>query len=187
MTRLLGMLLLGARLFALPAAFFVSFQIPTADAAVGPSELWKINADGTGLARFADTPGYTSGSPEWSPDSRFVAYGAWHNNEQLQDEHIFVIRADGTHSTDLGPGAMPNWSPDSSQLVFHTYATSGGSDHVVVMNADGTGRENILDHWGCPRWSRRGDALFTILGSNIGLFDLPTGKERHRFQLHAAR
>ena len=82
-----------------------------ADGDVCPSELWKINADGTGLMRFVDTPGETCGSPDWSPDGKFVAFGAWRVDQNLYNAHIFVIRADGTGRRDLGPGAMASWSP----------------------------------------------------------------------------
>jgi Tol biopolymer transport system component len=145
---------------------------------VGPSELWKINADGTGLMRFIDTPGETCGSPEWSPDGKFVAFGGWRVDQNLSDAHIFVVRADGTGRRDLGPGAMASWSPDGKQLVFHTYPTAGDhSLHIVVMNADGTDRKKLLDHWGSPHWSRSGNRIFSILNSNISLYDLTAGTE----------
>ena len=38
--------------------------------AYAESELWIIGADGQGFRRFADTPGYRCGSPDWSPDGQ---------------------------------------------------------------------------------------------------------------------
>ena len=78
---------------------------------------------------------------------------------------------------------MPSWSPDGKQLVVHTYGVGSdgqhtGRDRIVVMNADGTGRETICDHWGSPRWSRRGNRIVSILNDNLALYDLATGKER---------
>ena len=149
-----------------------------ANAEVGPSELWKINADGTGLMHFADTPGQTCGSPEWSPDGKLVVYGAWRVNQNLGDAHIWVRRADGTDPHDLGPGAMATWSPDGKQIVFQTYPTFFvDSPHIVVMNADGSGRTNLLDHWGSPRRSRSGNRIYSILNNNIALYDLAAGTE----------
>src|SRR5262249_26109822 len=144
--------------------------------AIGPSELWKISSDGTGLARFIDTPGETCGSPEYSPDGKFVCYGSWHVDQNLLDAHIFVVRADGTERRDLGPGAMGTWSPDGKQLVFHTYPKSNPDQkqHIVIMNADGSNRKDILDHWGCPRWARNGNRIFSFLDENIALYDLAT-------------
>ena len=139
-------------------------------------ELWKVNADGGGLARFADTPGYSCGSAKWSPDGTMVAYDTRPIEDDLQASQIAVIRADGTGLRLLGPGSMPSWSPDGTHLVFHTYDPRA----VVVMNADGTGRETIVDHFGSPRWMPAGNRI-ALIGSNggIALFDLATGKERH--------
>jgi Tol biopolymer transport system component len=155
----------------------------TATAHAQPSELWKINADGTGLAKFADTPGYTCGSPEWSPDGKFVAYDTWKLGQKLEDSQIVVIRADGTDPRNIGIGAMPSWSPDGRQIVVHTYGVGSdgqrtSDDCIVVMNADGTGRETVLKHWGSPRWLRQGNRIVTILNSNLALYDLATGIER---------
>jgi TolB protein len=146
--------------------------------------LWIINADGTGGARrLIDTPGYTCGSPEWSPDGKWIAYDTWKTGQKLEDSQIAVVRADGTGLKILGIGAMPSWSPDSTQLVFHQYGVAGdgsrdgATDSIVVMNTDGTGRETIAKHWGSPRWARRGNRIVSILNSNLAICDLATGVE----------
>jgi TolB protein len=140
-----------------------------------PYELWIINADGTGLKRFADTPGYTCGSPEWSPDGKFVAYDTWREGEKFQDSQIAIIHADGTNIKLIGKGAMPSWSPDGTQIVAHTYDRP---QTCVVMHADGSGREVILNHWGSPRWCPRGNRIASLPDNNLAIFDLATGQER---------
>jgi Tol biopolymer transport system component len=151
------------------------------------NELWVINADGTGGARrLVETPGWTCGSPEWSPDNKWIAYDTWKAGQTLEDSQIAVVQADGTDLRILGIGAMPSWSPDGTQLVFHQYGRSNSTpptrvaseDSIVVMNADGTGRETILNHWGSPRWSPRGNRIVSILNSNLAIYDLATGIER---------
>jgi TolB protein len=149
----------------------------------GESELWKINVDGTGYQRFAETPGYRCGSPDWSPDGQWVAYDTWQFGSGSADSQVAIIRADGTGGRLLGPGAMPSWSPDGKHLVFHAYGhpTMGGAG-IWVMKADGTGREKILDHWGSPRWSPRGNRIASIgTQGTIALFDCATGAERTIF------
>jgi Tol biopolymer transport system component len=141
-------------------------------------ELWKINPDGTGLAPFAETPGYSCGSPDCSPDGKFVAYDTWKVDETYNESQVAVIRADGTDIRLLGPGAMPSWSPDGKQLVCHVYSRP---TTIVVMNADGSGREAVINHWGSPRWSPKGKHIASILRGGIALHDLTTGTERAIF------
>jgi TolB protein len=142
-------------------------------------ELYKINPDGTGLAPFAETPGYSCGSPDWSPDGKFVAYDTWKVEETFSKSQVAVIRADGTDIRLLGPGAMPSWSPDGKLLVFHAYGSPRTT--ICVMNPDGSGREVIIDHFGSPRWSPKGNRIASILKGGIALHDLATGTERNIF------
>jgi Tol biopolymer transport system component len=163
--------------FSLPALAFATCMAMAAVccSASASYELWKINLDGSGLAPFAETPGYSCGSPDWSPDGKFVAYDTWKVEETYSKSQVAVIRADGTDIRLLGPGAMPNWSPDGRQLVCHVYSSP---TTIVVLNADGSGREAIINHWGSPRWSPKGNRIASILHSGIGLHDLATGIER---------
>lgn len=141
-------------------------------------ELWKIAADGGKPERFADTPGYSSGSPDWSPDGKFLAYDTWKVEETYMKSQIAVIRADGSDLRLLGPGAMPNWSPDGKLLVCHVYTRP---TTIVVMKPDGTGRETIINHFGSPRWSPTGNRIATSHRGGIALHDLATGTEQSIF------
>jgi hypothetical protein len=71
---------------------------------------------------------------------------------------ICVINADGTGETrlmdDNVPDLTPSWSPDGERILFHR--TISGFGQLVVMNKDGTGRQQLTDaagvsvlaHWG---------------------------------------
>lgn len=140
-------------------------------------QLWKINADGTGLARVAKIPGYECGSPQWSPDGTMIAYDTRPFNAEIISSHIAVIPADGSRPPKmLGPGGMPSWSPDGTHLVFHTYDSP---QKIVVMKTDGSGRETLLNHWGSPRWMHDGNRI-ALIGTNrcISVFNLVDGFER---------
>jgi Tol biopolymer transport system component len=141
-----------------------------------PYELWKIKPDGTGLARLADFPGRICGSAKWSPDGKLIAFDTRPVDADFTTSEIAVIGADGTRFHLLGPGGMPSWSPDGTQIVFHTYENP---QTISVMNADGTGRETLINHWGSPRWMPHGNRI-ALIGADGGLafFDLATGVER---------
>ena len=79
-------------LFTAPIAIYAQGENP-----VEPQwQLWKVNVDGTGLAPLAETPGFSCGSPKWSPNGKFVAFDTRRLGEQLQQSQIAVVRADGS-------------------------------------------------------------------------------------------
>jgi Tol biopolymer transport system component len=142
--------------------------------------LFRINIDGTGLKQVTREPNRLYGSPDTSPDGKRIACDTWRLGQSYPDSTVAVMNADGSDMRIIGPGAMPSWSPDGMQLVCHTYENP---QTIVIMNADGEGRETILNHWGSPRWSPKGNRIATIgEARTISLYDLTTGAERTIFR-----
>ncbi|NOX56377.1 MAG: hypothetical protein GXP27_18415, partial [Planctomycetes bacterium] len=98
--------------------------------------LYIMNRDGTDLRPLVSIPEYTAhGSPAFTPDGKRIAFDAWRSGrgETYVNAHIFVADANGGNVRDLGPGAMPSWSPGGNRIVFSCYQPRG----VWIMHADG--------------------------------------------------
>ncbi len=115
------------------------------------------------------------GSPDWSPDGGQIAFDIWPAGPNYSQSDVAVIDAQGGPVKRLAPGAMPSWSPDGGRMVFRTYASDGG---VIVMNADGSGSETIIDYWATPRWGPKGNEIITTYRGGLAQFDLATGEMR---------
>ena len=135
------------------------------------SDIYVVNADGTGLTRITSGPGLKV-LPDWSPDGRRILF----NSGQGENREIFVINVDGTGLRNLTTNAAQDmhamWSPDSTRIVFasnreqikefgpanHAYWPWGGLD-IYVMDADGSNVTRLTDHPendNMPYWSPDG-------------------------------
>ena len=113
----------------------------------GSPHIYVANADGSAPTRL------TSGdSPAWSRDGR-IAF--------QRSGQIFTMNADGSNVRGVGPGASPDWSPDGTRLVF---ATRGGTGGIIVMNADGSGRTQLIG----SEFLQQGDGVLTPVWSPDG-------------------
>ncbi len=139
------------------------------------SQLYVMNADGTGQTRLLNDPQTQYWHAAYSPDGRQIAYAAGPE----QNLQIFVADADGSHprqlTNDPGSDISPAWSPDGRQIAF----TSGGDVNfqIYVMNADGSGRTRLTDDGSnlYPAWSPDGRTIaFTgIRGGEWQIYVIP--------------
>jgi len=130
----------------------------------GDFDLYVMNRDGTGLAHVTgpSVPDTTyDDSPSWSPDGSKLVFGRLFS----LGAELGVVNVDGTGETALtsvvtsGYLDWPAWSPDGTKIAY----TGGGTPHIYVMNADGSGAEPLpalvgdtVDH---AAWSPDGTRL----------------------------
>jgi TolB protein len=131
-------------------------------------DIYLMNPDGTGERPLRDA---AHGGPfqtnhfQWSPDGRKIMFAV-----EGKITVVEVIDADGNFSaappqnlSDGNPAyAFDNnaaWSPDGSKIAFISNGCENCFPDVFVINADGTGREqvtNTLDAEFRPAWTPDG-------------------------------
>ncbi len=98
-------------------------------------------------------------SPRWSPDGEFIMVV---EGEEGAEELLLVERASGA-VTELGPGLVPSWSPDSGRLVFSAPSEDGATDlDIFFVAIEGGDRQPLnqpinRDIW--PTWSPDGNSV----------------------------
>jgi uncharacterized repeat protein (TIGR01451 family) len=144
------------------------------------SEVFVINADGTGRTNVSGTDGYNT-DPAWSPDGTQISFTRAHYfPDSPSTSDIYVADADGTNQVQIAHdegdtdfGAI--WSPDGTQLAFTRYLADNTTSIYLVL-ADGSDIHRLLDDTDVqtfnPLWSPDGSKLsFSSYGSGGELFE----------------
>ena len=117
----------------------------------GNKEIYRIQADGSGLARLTDDPTIDA-DPVWSPDGSQISFRA--RRDGTTD--IFIMNSDGSNPVNLIGDPFengfdefaPDWSPDGQSLAiitdrFQLHWQDGCSGHVVALMPTTGGADNI--------------------------------------------
>ena len=88
--------------------------------------------------------------PAASPNGRKIAFVDESLHSGTRWSHIVVMNANGTGAHNIsgvhGGDTQPSWSPDGRRIAF-------SNQGVWVMNANGTGRRQIVTPKGNPVWT----------------------------------
>lgn len=122
----------------------IAFVVSESDLAKGKtnSEIYLINADGTGLRRLTNNPA-ADDHPRWSPDGSSLLFVSTRKN----GPQAWLLPIDGGEPrqlTDLSSGVgEPLWSPDGTSILFTTdvYPDCAASDscNKAISTAAETG------------------------------------------------
>jgi TolB protein len=146
---------------------------------LGIAQIFRINADGSGLTLLTECTGDCLGNafPSYSPDGRRIAFIRWigpvRPDENATSGGIWVMNADGSNPVQLTQSRLPTttedshprWSPDGRNLVFmrlNTAAEPLGRQAVFVSAVNGSGARRITP-WSLdanePDWSPDGTRI----------------------------
>jgi Tol biopolymer transport system component len=161
-----------------------SRQLVYARSLGGDSDLWVMNADGTGQRELVGTLDY-EGQPSWSPDGTRVAYAAGYDTEDDWIAQIAVLDLRSGRTTELtsvGTNYDPDWSPDGSRIAF--VSERDGIPQVYVMRADGSDQRRLApdaESHDDPAWSPDGTMIAFEGGRArmyIDVVEVATGSRR---------
>jgi Tol biopolymer transport system component len=118
---------------------FVNSSPSSAAPASGPSGLYVMKPDGTGLKKLSKEMPYAQ-APLWSPEGKEIAFSGAGVNK-------YIVNADGKELRELMPNvrdhvASYSWSPDGEKIAFAAVHYRGELD-VYEIDADGTGQTNL--------------------------------------------
>jgi TolB protein len=114
----------------------IVFETPRGSDPDGPTDLFFVNADGTGLRRLTDDEAREL-SPSWSPDGSKLAF----SSDKGGVRQIYVMNADGSGLTEVtsgeDPAAFPACGPMPSQPASPSITSSPmpkptGTPHVTA-------------------------------------------------------
>jgi len=129
------------------------------------SNVWLVNADGSGLVQLTNSQENRNIHPFWSVDGKRILFNS--NRMNKDGFALYSMNADGSNQTILSdPDEMrtfASWSPDGKKILFVKWWNEWKNRDVYVMNSDGSNEINLSknadakDGW--PTWFPDGKSV----------------------------
>jgi Tol biopolymer transport system component len=142
-----------------PIPALASFHGPTGRIAFldfMTSQIYAVNADGSGLARLTnEATGFVARWPNWSPDGSRLLFVRINTSDGMG--RVWIMNADGSQPHQLASDApgyrdyQPRFTPDGSHIVFSRCKPGNGVCAIWIMRADGTNKQPITPYKEGPR------------------------------------
>jgi Tol biopolymer transport system component len=116
--------------------------------ATGKSAIFVIGANARGLRRVTPWQLGGMGPVDWSPNSRWILFGA-EDFEPDEDSGLYVVHPDGSglrRLTDFAPASIldASFSPDGSWILFHSqHSEPDEGSALYVVRPDGSGLHRL--------------------------------------------
>lgn len=151
------------------------------------SEIYVMNADGTGEQRITKISTGDSCGPVWSHDGKKIAFYSFALTHPSRNPAIWVMDPDGGNMKRLVEhGMSPTWSPDDRQIAFASNR-DGGKFQIYAMNSDGSSPRRLTNDKGedsAPSWSPNGSDIAFVSdreGEHPAIFTMaPDGSGQQR-------
>jgi TolB protein len=150
---------------------------PVSGSGCAVTDVWTVDADGSGQQKVLDS----AFQPRWSPDGSKLLFQQMDQNPDQATLALFVARSDGTGVRQLvpavlwrSPRAPPAWSPTGRTIV---YGAGMGAVRLHLLNADGR-RRRFLAVGSSPAWSHDGSRIAFARTSGIWVIPSRGGRPR---------